>query len=86
MRQFSHSETKTPPWSHLGHFCTRCAPILQSTSRLIVSLGPNETESMGCLWAPGPLTVKQIHKKIQAYRMIAYTSMLTMSARLAEKG
>ena len=52
----------------------------------ILGLGPTESEIMGCLWLHGPLTVKQIHAKINAYRMIAYTTILTTSARREEKG
>lgn len=52
----------------------------------ILGLGPTELEVMGCLWVHGPLTVKQIHKKIQAYRLIAYTTILTVSGRREEKG
>ena len=42
----------------------------------------------GCrrLWVHGPLTVKQIHEKILAYRLIAYTTILTTSTRMEEKG
>ena len=49
-------------------------------------LGPTETEIMGCLWVHGPLTIKQIHTKIRACREIAYTTILTTSARMEEKG
>jgi hypothetical protein len=50
-----------------------------------LGLGPTETEIMGCLWVHGSLTVKQIHAKINAYRLIAYTTILTTSSRLEEK-
>ncbi len=49
---------------------------------IVPGLGPTETEIMDCLWAHGPLTVRQIHAKINAYRLIAYTTILTVSARL----
>jgi predicted transcriptional regulator len=52
----------------------------------ILGLGPTETEIMSCLWVHGLLTVRQIHAKINAYRLIAYTTILTTSARLEEKG
>ena len=51
-----------------------------------LGLGPTETEIMDCLWLHGPLTVRQIHTKITAYRLIAYTTLLTTSARMEEKG
>jgi predicted transcriptional regulator len=34
----------------------------------------------------GPLTVRQLHTKINAYRLIAYTTILTVSGRMEEKG
>ena len=52
----------------------------------MLGLGPTETEIMGCLWVHGPLTIRQIHTKINAYRLIAYTTILTTSARMEEKG
>ena len=52
----------------------------------ILGLGPTETEIMGCLWVHGPLTVRQLHTRINAYRLIAYTTLLTTSARMEEKG
>jgi predicted transcriptional regulator len=52
----------------------------------ILGLGPTETEVMEALWVHGPLTVKQVHAKIEAYRLIAYTTILTVSARMEEKG
>jgi predicted transcriptional regulator len=51
----------------------------------ILGLGPTETEMLGCLWVHGRLTVKHIHAKINAYRLIAYTTLLTTSARMEEK-
>jgi predicted transcriptional regulator len=50
----------------------------------ILGLGPTETEVMEALWVHGPLTVKQVHAKIEAYRLIAYTTILTVSARMEE--
>src|SRR4051794_5986688 len=80
-----------------GRFRVQTVPIMQSTLCLccatlhrmkyvILGLGPTETEIMEALWAHGPLIVKQIHTKIQAYHLIAYTTLLTTSARLEEKG
>jgi predicted transcriptional regulator len=53
---------------------------------IIPNLGPTEGEIMHCLWVHGPLTVKQIHAKMKAYRLIAYTTILTTSTRMEEKG
>jgi len=52
----------------------------------ILGLGPTETEIMEALWAHGPLTVRKIRALIQAHRPIAYTTILTVSGRLEEKG
>lgn len=55
-------------------------------NNIIPGLGPTENEIMDCLWAHGPLTIKQIHTKIHAYRLVAYTTILTVSGRMEEKG
>jgi BlaI family penicillinase repressor len=60
--------------------------ILRRMKEEILGLGPTELEVMNCLWAHGPLTVRQIHKKIHAYRLIAYTTILTVSSRMEDKG
>jgi predicted transcriptional regulator len=52
----------------------------------ILGLGPTETEIMDCLWLHGPLTVRQIHARICAYRLTAYTTILTLSSRMEAKG
>lgn len=52
----------------------------------ILGLGPTETEIMEILWLHGPLTVKQIHARICAYRLTAHTTILTVSGRMEEKG
>jgi predicted transcriptional regulator len=52
----------------------------------IPGLAPTETEIMSCLWAHGPLTVRQVRAMIQSHRPIAYTTILTMSSRMEEKG
>jgi predicted transcriptional regulator len=41
---------------------------------------------MDCLWTHGPLTVRQVRAMIQAKRPIAYTTILTVSSRMEEKG
>jgi len=53
---------------------------------VILGFGPTETEIMEALWAYGPLTVRQVRAVIQAHRKIAYTTILTVSSHLEEKG
>jgi BlaI family transcriptional regulator, penicillinase repressor len=53
---------------------------------VILGLGPTETEVMEALWAHGPLTVREVHTVIKKRRKIAYTTVLTLSSRMEEKG
>ena len=53
---------------------------------VILGLGPTETEIMETLWAQRPLTVRQVHTAIQKRRKIAYTTILTVSSHMEEKG
>jgi len=53
---------------------------------VIPALGPTEAEIMEVLWVHGPLTVRKVRTMIQAQRPIAYTTILTVSSRLEEKG
>jgi predicted transcriptional regulator len=41
---------------------------------------------MEIVWLHGPLTVKQLHAKICAYRLAALTSIQTVSGRMVRKG
>lgn len=52
----------------------------------ILGLGPTETEIMEILWLHGPLTIKQLHAKICAYRLAALTTIQTVSGRMVRKG
>lgn len=52
----------------------------------IFGLGPLEAEIMDCLWVHGPLTIKQIYAKINAYRTLAYMTVVTVCGRLEAKG
>lgn len=49
-------------------------------------LGVLEAEIMEILWKRKKMTVHEVHKKIQARRPIAYTTVMTVMSRLAEKG
>jgi predicted transcriptional regulator len=49
-------------------------------------LGPLEAEVMWLVWQQGQATVKQIHRLLSRKRELAYTTVMTTMARLAEKG
>ena len=48
--------------------------------------GPLEAEIMSIMWREGQTTVKQVHREIVDWRVIAYTTVMTTMERLAEKG
>ena len=50
------------------------------------NLGPLEQEIMGCLWKEKNVSVSDVHKCLQKKRKIAYTTIMTIMTRLAEKG
>ncbi len=49
-------------------------------------LGPLEAEIMWLVWQQNQTTVKQVHRILARRREIAYTTVMTTMARLAEKG
>ncbi|MCZ6776220.1 MAG: BlaI/MecI/CopY family transcriptional regulator [Ignavibacteria bacterium] len=49
-------------------------------------LGHLETDVMELVWVEGEMTVRQVHKKLKSRRNIAYTTVMTVMSRLAEKG
>ena len=49
-------------------------------------LGPLETEIMEVVWELGEVTVRDVHRRLQARRDIAYTTVMTTLGRLTEKG
>lgn len=49
-------------------------------------LGDLEAEIMECMWDQGPATVRTVHQCLQENRDIAYTTVMTVMTRLAEKG
>lgn len=49
--------------------------------------GPLETVIMDIMWSDGrPRTIKDVHRIILCDRELAYTTVMTTMARLAEKG
>ncbi len=49
-------------------------------------LGDLEAQIMEIIWAQGETTVRQVHKKLQPKRKLAYTTVMTVMSRLADKG
>jgi predicted transcriptional regulator len=49
-------------------------------------LGDLETDIMEIVWAKGEITVRQAYDKLKEQREIAYTTVMTVMSRLAEKG
>jgi predicted transcriptional regulator len=51
------------------------------------TLGPLEAEIMRIVWADGELTVRDVHEKLRGRgAQLAYTTVMTVMARLADKG
>lgn len=49
-------------------------------------LGGLEAEIMELLWEESPATVRDVHEKLQETRSVAYTTVMTVMSRLANKG
>src|SRR5660398_229533 len=49
-------------------------------------LGDLEAEIMECMWDLGSASVRRVHECLQEDRNIAYTTVMTVMTRLAEKG
>ena len=52
----------------------------------ILDLAPLELECLSALWPMGEGTVRDIHRELSAARPRAYTTVLTIMDRLAQKG
>jgi predicted transcriptional regulator len=50
------------------------------------ALGPLEAEVMRLVWEMGEVQVEEVHSVLQRDREIAYTTVMTVMARLAAKG
>lgn len=49
-------------------------------------LGDLEADIMECLWDESPASVRDVHESLSLKRDIAYTTVMTVMSRLAEKG
>ena len=56
------------------------------TRRSILDLAPFELDCMNALWPLGEATVKQVQESLMARRPRAYTTIMTILDRLAQKG
>jgi predicted transcriptional regulator len=60
--------------------------LLTAPDALSKLLGPLEIEIMRIMWQGGERTVKELHGMLAPLRDRAYTTIMTTTARLAEKG
>lgn len=49
-------------------------------------LGELENDIMEILWLHGEAAVREVHQLLEQHRKIAYTTVMTVMSRLAEKG
>ena len=49
-------------------------------------LGPLETEIMEVVWELDEVTVRDVHRRLNSHREIAYTTVMTTLGRLTDKG
>lgn len=49
-------------------------------------LGDLEADIMELCWKKSPCSVREVHEKLEQDREIAYTTVMTVMSRLAEKG
>ncbi len=49
-------------------------------------LGELESQVMEVVWARGAATVREVHEAVNRQRPLAYTTIMTVMTRLAEKG
>lgn len=49
-------------------------------------LGDLETDIMDIVWVKGEITVRQVYEQLKDQRNIAYTTVMTVMSRLADKG
>ena len=59
---------------------------LRERSGLRQVMGELEEEIMECIWDRGPASVRDVHRCLLDKRDIAYTTVMTVMSRLAEKG
>jgi predicted transcriptional regulator len=73
----SHAESRTP---------NNVAGRVPGPRHSILDLAPLELECLSALWPMGEATVRDIHRQLNLTRIRAYTTVLTIMDRLAQKG
>lgn len=61
-------------------------PPVRGIRRSILDLAPLELDCMNALWRLGQATVRDIHASLAPTRPRAYTTIMTILDRLAQKG
>ena len=59
---------------------------MKTHTHITPSIGPTEREILDILWDRGPLTIRQVHTIVTERRAVAYTTIMTTTVRLEEKG
>ena len=65
---------------------TAASPRPSGVRHSILDLAPLELECLSALWPMGEATVRDIHRALAASRPRAYTTVMTIMDRLAQKG
>jgi predicted transcriptional regulator len=65
---------------------TRLVNLRTSKKGIRQVLGDLETDIMELIWRESPASVRQVHEHLARERSIAYTTVMTVMGRLAEKG
>lgn len=65
---------------------TRLVNLRTSRKGIRQVLGDLEADIMELLWKQSPASVRDIHENLASERTIAYTTVMTVMGRLAEKG
>ncbi|MDE3075118.1 MAG: BlaI/MecI/CopY family transcriptional regulator [Chloroflexota bacterium] len=60
--------------------------ILTPSPKVEKYLGGLQADVMELMWARHPLTVREVLRELSANRPLAYTTVMTVMTRLAEKG
>ena len=54
--------------------------------KTITPVGDSEMEILHIVWDKGEATVSEVHEHILGYRKVAYTTVMTIMKKLADKG
>ncbi|MCH8487290.1 MAG: BlaI/MecI/CopY family transcriptional regulator [Candidatus Cyclonatronum sp.] len=54
--------------------------------KTITPVGDSEMEILHIVWDKGEATVAEVHEHILGYRKVAYTTVMTIMKKLADKG